>query len=130
MTQAPALLILAGAVALVACASQGPKTPAPTTPSPPASHVEALTTDSAKVQDKFAVPYGYRRVVASDGQQRFCRTDFHTGSLAQKTTVRLTRHQLQALQDDSQTFIQNVQRAGGESTKTFMPGAAGTMMGH
>lgn len=124
MRPAPTLLILTCAAALVACASQ-----APTVASPPVSHVEALTSDSAKVQDKFNVPYGYRRVVASDGQERFCRTDVHTGSLAQKTTVCLTRHQLQALQDNSQTFIQNVQRAGGESTKTLMPGA-GTMMGH
>jgi hypothetical protein len=74
--------VLAGAAALVACATQA--------------------TDPS-------LPSGYRRVVTAQGAELFCRSDLDAGSHVQRTTVCLTAAELKASQENSQDFITDVQ---------------------
>lgn len=55
-------------------------------------------------------PGGYRRVVVK-GQERFCRNEPHTGSLAEKNPVCLTEAQWQTQQDQARQYIVDVQRS-------------------
>lgn len=80
--------VLVGAVALVACTSQPP------------------TVSSRQTVN---IPNGYRRVVTTEGQEFFCRSDLDAGSHVQRTTVCLTAAQLKATEENSQNFITNAQ---------------------
>ena len=88
MRRAGNFVVLAGAAALVACATEAP------------------TVASTQKVD---IPSGYRRVVAANGEELFCRSDLDAGSHVQRTTVCLTAAQLKATAENSQDFITNVQ---------------------
>jgi hypothetical protein len=125
-------VMLAGAAALVACATEAPQTAT----APVASHAPATVATSAAAAPaasdapKSKVPYGYQKVVM-DGEIKYCRNDLVTGSRTERTKVCLTEEQLTASQDSSQNFIDDVQRHGGASTMNGTPGAGmGGAMGH
>jgi len=113
--------ILTIAAALTACASQppapaagtgAPHQMAPVTAATSASPGTVPATASAAPQKaKFTVPDGYDEVIVK-GQKLYCRTEAETGTRI-TTRVCHTQAQLQAMQDSSQQFLQDVQRAGG-----------------
>lgn len=87
------LFVLMGVATLAACASQGP----------PSSGAPAqASTASAGAH---AIPDGYQREVVN-GEERYCRNDFDTGSRVQRTKVCLTWEQLQAQERSTMQFSQ------------------------
>ncbi len=113
-------LILAAVAALVACA-----TPAPA-PVPVATHPVAGTPAAASPAT-FHAPFGYEKVLLSDGTVRYCRNDLDTDSRVKRTRVCMTQAQLTASQDNSQNFMDDVQRHGVGATSTGTPANG---MGH
>jgi hypothetical protein len=109
-------VILGGAAALAACATQAPA-PATVPALPVTAAVPAPT-------EKVTIPYGYQKVVMN-GEERYCRNDVDTGSRVARTKVCLTAAQLKASQDNSQDFMNNVQGHGVAATATGTPGAGG-----
>lgn len=95
---------IAGAAALVACATQAP---------------------SVSPTQKADIPSGYRRVMGAKGVELLCRSDLDAGSHVQRTTVCYTPAQLKATQENSQDFITNVQAGSALSGS----GTSGTGMG-
>jgi hypothetical protein len=86
------VVLLAGALVIAGCASQ------PT--APPAAHDQ----DAQRVAE--AIKHGYK-VVNTDGETLYCRSDFATASHIQKNTVCLTAQQLDDLdQRNQRTFDQ------------------------
>ena len=87
-----ALLLVAGATALVACASKAPVNPTGT-----ASASGSAPSATAPAPDTGAnpVPKGYRRVMKNGGEY-FCRMQAVSGSHVQKTEVCLTQDELDA----------------------------------
>ena len=75
------LFTLIGVSTLAACASQGP-----------ASTGRPASVASASAH---SAPDGYHREVVN-GEERYCRNDFDTGSRVQRTKVCLTWEQMQA----------------------------------
>jgi hypothetical protein len=127
MKQMTSLVILAGAAVLVACATQGP---APSTGNAsngnaPVSTAPVLATNTSGSSAPMKVPFGYERVVQSDGTEVYCRNDLDTSSRVARTRICLTAAQLQAQQQNSQDFINNVQQHAGASTINNTPGAQG-----
>jgi hypothetical protein len=110
-------LVLAGAAALVACATQAP------TPEPVAAHTVVANPSAAASEGPFKAPFGYEKVVGDDGVDRYCRNDLDTNSRVKRTRVCLTEAQLKASQDNSQSFMDDIQRHGGAATATGTPGA-------
>jgi hypothetical protein len=130
------LTALAGAAALVACATPASAPPAAVAANAPAiapvnapAPATASNAPAVSATDKAAIPYGYERVVLGNGEERFCRNDLITGSRTQHQKVCLTMAQLQASEKDSQDFINNVQAHGGMATSATTPGAGGAMGG-
>jgi hypothetical protein len=116
-------LVLAAAAALVACA-----TPAPApTPAPVATHAVPANPSAAASPGTFHAPFGYEKVMVSDGTVIYCRNDLDTDSRVKRTRVCLTEAQLTASRDNSQNFIDDVQRHGVGATSTGTPANA---MGH
>lgn len=109
------LIILAGAAALVACATTGSE--------PPTVRAEPAKADAPAPAEKVTIPYGYQKVVLPDGEERYCRNDTDTGSRVTRTKVCLSAAQLKASQDNSQDFINGVQRNGAAASATGTPGA-------
>ncbi len=119
--------ILAGAATLVACATPAP---APERLAPAAAVApNVIAPPTAATGSPEKIPFGYQRVVLSNGEERFCRNDLTTGSRTERTKVCLTAAQLKASQDNSQDFINSVQAHGGQSTPSTTPGGAGAL-GH
>jgi hypothetical protein len=130
------LTAIAGAVALVACATPASAPPAAVAANAPAiapvsapASVSATNAPAVSATDKATIPYGYERVVLSNGEERFCRNELITGSRTQHQRVCMTMAQLQASEKDSQDFINNVQSHGGAVTSQTTPGAGGAMGG-
>jgi hypothetical protein len=83
-------ILLAGAWVLAGCANQ------PTAPNP--------DQDAQRVAE--AIKHGYK-VVTTEGETLYCRSDFATASHIQKNTVCLTAQQLDDLdQQNQRTFDQ------------------------
>ena len=80
-------ILLAGALVIAACANQ------PTSPPPNQDQ------DAQRVAE--ALKHGYK-VVNTDGETMYCRSDFATASHIQKNTVCLTAQQLDALDQRNQ----------------------------
>ena len=100
------MVIFMGALALAACASQGPAT----STGAGASQQGSPATASAATNTG-STPAGYRRKVV-DGQELFCRNDTDTGSRVSRTEVCLTKQQLQDQQQANQQQLQNLQGEG------------------
>lgn len=116
MKQLPRFVLVTGAAVLVGCATQAP---APAPPAAAAMPVAAATPSATKV------PYGYERVVLSNGEERFCRNEQAPDSRTAHQRVCLTAAQLQADQDSSQDYIKQLQRQSATSTRYCTPGPAG-----
>jgi hypothetical protein len=114
-------LILAGAAALAACATPPPA------PMPVVAHTVPANPSAAASPATFHAPFGYEKVTLSDGTVRYCRNDLDTDSRVKRTRVCLTEAQLTASQDNSQNFVDEVQRHGVGATST---GTAANAMGH
>jgi len=102
---------------------------APRTPAAPTSGAAA---SAASAQIGSTPPQqitinGYRRTVVN-GQERFCRSEKMLGSHIQMKEVCLTRAQVQAEQESTQRFIENVQRTGGVTGTN--PAIIGGAVGH
>lgn len=106
------LIILTGASALAACASQAPAPPkvAATPPVIAASPVTAAaTTSAASSTGNFKIPSGYKRVTIN-GQDEYCRYETYTGSRTEKSRVCMTLAQLEAEQSSAQQFLNQIDR--------------------
>jgi hypothetical protein len=108
MNEFKGLVVLMMACALVPCAAQTPA-------------ASSSSSSSSSASSKFEVPEGYKRVVMN-GEERFCRNEATTGSRVQNRQVCLTRQQLLDRQNNSQDFIQGVQRNGTDHVIATTPG--------
>ena len=117
MRHVKSFLVLAGAAALVGCAAQAPA------PEPVATHTVVANPSAAASAAAFKTPFGYEKVVGDDGVERYCRNDLDTNSRVKRTRVCMTEAQLKASQDNSQSFMDDIQRHGGAATATGTPGA-------
>lgn len=108
----------------VACATPAPvpKAAAPIAVMPPLA-AAASAAVAAQKDKSFQAPYGYKRVTMTNGGERFCRYDTPTGTRTQHTKVCDTAAQLQAAQDSTASFIDQIQKHGVEATATCTPGA-------
>jgi len=125
--QIKGFLILTGAAVLVACATEAP-TPATGSAVNGNAAVAGNTIAASSAPGSSApmrVPYGYTRVVTSDGTEVFCRYDLDTSSRVARTKVCLTAAQLAVDQQNSQDFIRNVQQHGAGINDPTTPGAGG-----
>jgi len=84
------MTLLASALVMAGCASQ----PA----APPSQH------DADAQTVALAIKHGYK-VVNSEGETLYCRSDFATASHIQKNTVCLTAHQLQDLDQQNDQLL-------------------------
>jgi hypothetical protein len=84
------LLLVAGAVALVACASKAPVNSTAT-----AAASGGAPAATAPDTGATPVPKGYRRVMKNGGEY-FCRMQAVSGSHVQKTEICLTQDELDA----------------------------------
>ncbi len=82
--------LLAGALVLAGCASQPPGT------------LSEHDADAQRVA--LALKHGYK-VVNSDGEVMYCRSDFATASHIQKNTVCLTAKQMDEIDQDNQRLL-------------------------
>ncbi len=110
------LVILASAAVLAACATSGSE--------PPTIRAEPAKAAAPTPTEKVTIPYGYQTVMMN-GEPMYCRNDVDTGSRVARTKVCLTAAQLKASQDNSQDFMNSVQRNGAAASATGTPG-----MGH
>jgi hypothetical protein len=113
--------LVPAAAALVGCA-----TPAEA-PRAVAAHTVPANPAAASATKTFHAPFGYEKVSLSDGSVRYCRNDLDTDSRVKRTRVCMTQEQLTASQDNSQDFIDDVQRHGVGATSTGTPANG---MGH
>ena len=113
--------VLVGAAALGACA-----TPPPAAPAPPPATAIANSNASAKVAatDEEKTPDGYQRVEFSDGI-RYCKTEVETSSRVKKTRTCFTAAELKDMENNTQSFIQNAQSHGTQTTSQSTPGMGG-----
>ena len=118
MRQIRNFIILTGAAVLVACATQAPA------PQPVAAHTLPASPPAAPT-GPFKAPFGYEKVVLSDGTLRYCRNDLDTNSRVSRTRVCMTEEQLKASEDNSQNFMNDIQRHGGAATATGTPANMG-----
>ncbi len=121
MKQFMSFVVLAGAAALVACASQPPapaasahQAVAPATATAPGTGLVAQT-------QKFVVPAGYRRET-QNGQIVYCHTDEPTGSRIRNQQTCYTQAQLQSQQNDAQQYLQNSIQHGANCSGAFGTG--------
>ncbi len=122
MTQLTSLIILTGAAALAACASQAPAPVAATGASQERAAVASAATSanqasspataSATAQnDKFDVPSGYETVVVNGGKL-YCHNAAPAGSrIAQREC--LTQDQLEQRQREAELYLENAERQSG-----------------
>jgi uncharacterized lipoprotein YbaY len=109
--------ILAGAAALVACATEAPA-PAPA----PDTHSLALVKPTADAHPGLKTG-GYQRKVV-DGQEMYCKNDLMLGSRVQREGEKCyTADQLQQIQEATAQYIDSVQGHGTMATSTGTPGA-------
>jgi len=94
---------------------------------PVVAHTVPANPSAAASPATFHAPFGYEKVTLSDGTVRYCRNDLDTDSRVKRTRVCLTEAQLTASQDNSQNFVDEVQRHGVGATST---GTAANAMGH
>jgi hypothetical protein len=123
MRELTGFVVLTVASAVIACAAQAQST----SPATQAVSAKAQATSpasqsaSAAPQKDEATPHGYDLVLVH-GKRLFCRMQPVTGTRFRQK-VCLTKAQLQAEQDNTQRFIQNVQRMGAVGTQgTYMQG--------
>ena len=111
--------ILLAAMTLVACTTP----PAASTPNP----APAVAATARAATDQVSIPSGYRKVMVN-GEERYCRSDFDTGSRVQRTTLCFTAQQLKAAQQNSENFMNDAQGRFGliPSVSGAPPGMSGT----
>jgi hypothetical protein len=125
MKKIAGLLSITGAAALLGCATRAPAPAAPPRPAAAAAAVSVPPGAPAKAPQATKAPYGYERVVLSNGEERFCRNEQAPDSRTAHQRVCLTAAQLQATQDSSQDYIKQLQRQSATSSRYCTPGPAG-----
>jgi hypothetical protein len=107
------LFVFVGISLLAACASNPPPTsansaaPHRTVPTVPSGAADTGPPKQLK-DERF---FGYQ-LVTVNGEKRYCRTQYQTGSRVDKTTTCLTPEQMKRQQDYSTDFLQRAQSAG------------------
>ena len=109
MRRITTFVILSGASALFACASQAPAPATPTGSSQATGRATAIAAPQEQNSSAFA---GYRRVVVN-GQERFCQLGDVVGSRI-KQEICLTRAQVETSQTDAQALLQKIQQGNSE----------------
>ena len=107
MNQVTSLVSLAGALAFVGCASQAPATS--TARSPSSGNVAATTSGTPQTDTKFTSPRDFHRVVV-DGQEKYCRKYWPTGTHAESQTECLTEAELKERQRISSDALREWKR--------------------
>ena len=109
MRQANRFMILAGATVLGGCATEAPA-PAPAAARPPvaAAVVAHPNTVTVAPDTNLKLPEGYFKVTVN-GEDRYCTNDLQTGSRLARNKTCLTPAQLEAIQNGSQDFMNQVQ---------------------
>jgi hypothetical protein len=116
------LVMLGGAAALCGCASAPPASPQPVAANvAPSVQINPAAAAGDAAQQKASIPYGYKRTVVN-GTEIFCRNDLITGSRTERHQVCYTKKQLEDMQNNTQDYINSVQRSGGEAIKTCTAG--------
>ena len=115
MKQLTRFVILSGAAALAACASQPPVTTTWDGTSP-----QRIAADAAAAWQTPSVAHDGTRRIVVNGQEKLCRSFLVTGSRAEKTEICLTQAQWDSQQDSSQAFIQGIQRSGGIGVRPYI----------
>lgn len=130
------MMATAAAAVLVGCATSasGPPpavaaAPPPVAVVPATNNAPAVATQTSTSTSKFATPYGYEKVVASNGDVKYCRNDVAPGSRLSHEKVCMTQAQLEANQNDTRDYMNQAQRQGASSTTQMVPGAGGAMGG-
>lgn len=127
------LMMTAATAALLGCATTSDPPVAAAAPAAPvAAHAApaAAPAATAKSADAFKPPYGYEKVVAQNGDVKYCRNDVSPGSRLSHEKVCLSQTQLEASQNDTRDYMNQLQRQGGSSTTQMTPGSGGAMGGH
>ncbi len=132
MKPANLFVTAAGFSVLAACASSAP--PISSGSDSHLEHVPATVSAAPAAptptrpkelkEEKFS---GYQIVGIGD-QQRYCRTEYPTGSRVDKTTICVTKEQLERQQSNSRDFLQDAQ-AGGAFGKPCTTGQGGGAVG-
>jgi hypothetical protein len=132
------LMATAAAAALAACATPASQPPAAAAAPPPAPVVAVATAPAGNApaaatkpvqKDSFTIPYGYQKVVATNGDVRYCRNDTSSDSRLAHSKVCMSKEQLEASQNDTRDYMNQLQRQGGSSTTQMTPGSGGAMGG-
>jgi hypothetical protein len=130
------VLSTAAAAGLVGCATASGPPPVAAAAPPPAPVVAVASAapatapaSAAKPADSFKPPYGYQKVVADNGDVRYCRNDTAPDSRLAHQKVCLSQAQLEASQNDTRDYMNQLQRQGGSSTMQMTPGSGGAMGG-
>jgi hypothetical protein len=131
MKQVTSLFVVTGALALAACASQGgPPAPKPIARDPVAApattSANQATTAANTSSDSPKIPYGYQKKIRN-GEEVYCRNDYNTGTRVQRSETCLSAAELQREGQDTQDFLQDMQRRGGTTTTTTTPGQGGML---
>ena len=122
-------VVFVGVSLVAACASNAPLNSADsgaahrTVPTIPSGVAPVEEGHPKELKDeKF---FGYQ-LVKVEGETRYCRTEYPTGSRVNKTTTCITAEQMKRQQDYSQNFLNRAQSAGatGQGCTTGMGGGA------
>jgi hypothetical protein len=110
--------ILASALVIAGCASQ-PPSPAPAPEAAAGQPQEAASdADLEKRRLAEAMKHGYK-VVNTDGETLYCRSDWATGSHIQKNTVCLTARQIDELDQHNQRELAPITVPRGRLSSTI-----------
>lgn len=107
MRRVTGLLIIAGAWALAGCASHAPVNSAESGTGGASGALKAST--AAAKNDQFKPPSDYRRVVVN-GQEKFCRKFYATGTRAESRTECLTEAELKDRANSNRLMLEEAQR--------------------
>jgi hypothetical protein len=119
--QVTSLVVLAAALVLAACAS----TPPVTSSAPSADPANVRATAAAPRTDTgFKPPADYRRVMV-DGQEKFCRKFFPTGSRVESQTECLTENELKARLEANRITLEDEMRARAATSGGNAPAGLG-----
>jgi hypothetical protein len=112
-------ILLGCALSLAGCATQpGSATPGATAPGAAAGGQPAQTLSDEELQKQRladALKHGYK-LVNTNGEELYCRTDLATASHIQKNTVCLTARQLDEIHLRNQQMLDQPNSPGGKAT--------------
>jgi hypothetical protein len=109
-------------MALAACASQRPVTASAPSASP--GNVAATASAAPRADKEFKPPADYRRVMV-DGEEKFCRKYWLTGTHAESQTECLTERELKERMEATRTMLEDQMRSRGAIPGGISPAGLG-----